>query len=208
MADEGQQELRIILKGDVQGSVEAVADALAKLSTDRVRLSIIHAGVGAITEGDINLAIASKAIVIGFNVRPAGKASTLAEENKIEIRIYSIIYNAVDDVRSAMEGLLPPTLVERSNGKAEVRQVFKVKNVAIAGSYVTSGIIKRAAKVRLLRDGAVIWDGKIAALKRFKDDVKDVAEGFECGISLDGWADVKEQDIIECYEIDEVKQKL
>jgi translation initiation factor IF-2 len=208
MADEGQQELRIILKGDVQGSVEAVADALAKLSTDRVRLSIIHAAVGAITEGDINLAIASKAIVIGFNVRPAGKASALAEENKVEIRIYSIIYNAVDDVRGAMEGLLPPTLVERSNGKAEVRQVFKVKNVAVAGCYVISGIIKRSAKMRVLREGNVIWDGKIAALKRFKDDVKDVAEGFECGISLDGFNDTKELDIIECYEIDEVKQKL
>jgi len=208
MADEGQQELRIILKGDVQGSVEAVADALVKLSTDRVRLSIIHAGVGAITEGDINLAIASKAIVIGFNVRPAGKASALAEENKVEIRIYSIIYNAVDDVRGAMEGLLPPTLVERVNGRAEVRQVFKVKNVAVAGCYVVSGIIKRSAKVRLLRDGQVLWDGKVAALKRFKDDVKDVAEGFECGISLDGMNDAKELDIIECYEIDEVKQKL
>jgi translation initiation factor IF-2 len=208
MADEGQQELRIILKGDVQGSVEAVADALAKLSTERVRLSIIHAAVGAITEGDINLAIASKAIVIGFNVRPAGKASALAEENKVEIRIYSIIYNAVDDVRGAMEGLLPPTLVERSNGKAEVRQVFKVKNVAVAGCYVVEGIIKRAAKMRVLRDKAVLWDGKVAALKRFKDDVKDVAEGFECGISLDGFNDLKELDIIECYEIDEVKQKL
>jgi translation initiation factor IF-2 len=208
MADEGQQELRIILKGDVQGSVEAVADALAKLSTDRVRLSIIHAGVGAITEGDINLAIASKAIVIGFNVRPAGKSSALAEENKVEIRLYSIIYNAVDDVRGAMEGLLPPTLVERSNGKADVRQVFKVKNVAVAGCYVIEGIIKRAAKMRLVRDGQVLWDGKVAALKRFKDDVKDVAEGFECGISLDGYQDMKEKDIIECYEIDEVKQKL
>src|ERR1700685_3025163 len=116
MADEGQQELRLIIKGDVQGSVEAVADALAKLSTDRVRLSIIHAAVGAITEGDINLAIASKAIVIGFNVRPAGKSSALAEENKVEIRIYSIIYNAVDDVKNAMEGLLPPTLIEKKNG--------------------------------------------------------------------------------------------
>jgi len=208
MADEGQQELRIILKGDVQGSVEAVADALAKLSTDRVRLSIIHAAVGAITEGDINLAIASKAIVIGFNVRPAGKSSALAEENKVEIRLYSIIYNAVDDVRGAMEGLLPPTLVERSNGKAEVRQVFKVKNVAVAGCYVIAGIIKRSAKMRLLRDNAVLWEGKVAALKRFKDDVKDVAEGFECGISLDGFNDMKEKDIIECYEIDEVKQKL
>jgi translation initiation factor IF-2 len=208
MADEGQQELRIILKGDVQGSVEAVADALVKLSTERVRLSIIHAAVGAITEGDVNLAIASKAIVIGFNVRPAGKSTALAEENKVEIRLYSIIYNAVDDVKGAMEGLLPPTLVERSNGKAEVRQVFKVKNVAVAGCYVVSGIIKRAAKMRLLRGTEVLWEGKVAALKRFKDDVKDVAEGFECGISLDGYNDMKELDIIECYEIDEVKQKL
>jgi len=208
MADEGQQELRIILKGDVQGSVEAVADALVKLSTERVRLSIIHAAVGAITEGDVNLAIASKAIVIGFNVRPAGKSTALADENKVEIRLYSIIYNAVDDVKGAMEGLLPPTLVERSNGKAEVRQVFKVKNVAVAGCYVVAGIIKRSAKMRLLRGTEVLWEGKVAALKRFKDDVKDVAEGFECGISLDGYNDMKELDIIECYEIDEVKQKL
>ena len=208
MADENQQELRLIIKGDVQGSVEAVADALAKLSTDRVRLSIIHAAVGAITEGDINLAIASKAVVIGFNVRPAGKSSALAEENKVEIRLYSIIYNAVDDVRGAMEGLLPPTLIEKSNGKAEVRQVFKVKNVAVAGCYVIDGIIKRSAKMRLLRENAVLWEGKVAALKRFKDDVKDVAEGFECGISLDGFNDMKEKDIIECYEIEEVKQKL
>jgi len=208
MADEGQQELRLIIKGDVQGSVEAVADALAKLSTDRVRLSIIHAAVGAITEGDINLAIAAKAVVIGFNVRPAGKSTALAEENKVEIRLYSIIYNAIDDVRGAMEGLLPPTLIEKSNGKAEVRQVFKVKNVAVAGCYVVSGIIKRSAKMRLLRDNAILWDGKVAALKRFKDDVKDVAEGFECGISLDGFNDMKELDIIECYEIEEVKQKL
>jgi len=208
MADEGQQELRIILKGDVQGSVEAVADALAKLSTDRVRLSIIHAAVGAITEGDINLAIASKAIVIGFNVRPAGKSSALAEENKVEIRLYSIIYNAIDDVRSAMEGLLPPTLVEKSNGKAEVRQIFKVRNVAVAGCYVIQGAIKRTAKARLLRDNAVVWDGKLAALKRFKDDVKDVQEGFECGISLDGFNELKDKDLIESYEIEEVKQKL
>jgi translation initiation factor IF-2 len=208
MADESQQELRIILKGDVQGSVEAVADALVKLSTDRVRLSIIHAAVGAITEGDVNLAIASRAIVIGFNVRPAGKSTALAEENKVEIRLYSIIYNAIDDVKGAMEGLLPPTLVERSNGKAEIRQVFKVKNVAVAGCYVVGGVIKRSAKMRLLRGTEVLWEGKVAALKRFKDDVKDVAEGFECGISLDGYNDMKELDIIECYEIDEVKQKL
>jgi translation initiation factor IF-2 len=208
IADSDLQELRVIIKGDVQGSVEAVADALAKLSTDRVKLAIIHAGVGAITEGDINLAIAAKAILIGFNVRPAGKASSLAEENKIEIRLYSIIYNAVDDVKNAMEGLLPPTLIEKTNGKAEVRMIFKVKGVAVAGCHVIDGLMKRAGKARLLRDGAVVWEGKMAALKRFKEDVKDVAEGFECGISLDGFNDLKEKDIIECYEIEEVKQKL
>ena len=208
MADASQQELRVIIKGDVQGSIEAVADALAKLSTDRVRLAIIHAGVGAITEGDVNLAIAAKAIVLGFNVRPAGKASALAEENKIEIRIYSIIYNAIDDVKSAMEGLLPPTLVEKMSGKAEVRQVFKVRGVAVAGCYVIEGGVKRSGKARLVRDGSVVFEGKIDALKRFKDDVKDVQEGFECGISLDGYNDLKEKDIIESFEIEEVKQRL
>ncbi|HWL87272.1 MAG TPA: translation initiation factor IF-2, partial [Polyangiaceae bacterium] len=208
MADSSQQELRVIVKGDVQGSVEAVADALGKLSTDRVRLAIIHAGVGAITEGDINLAIAAKAIVIGFNVRPAGKASSLAEENKIEIRLYSIIYNAIEDVRNAMEGLLPPTLVEKTHGQAEVRQIFKVKGTVVAGSYVTEGTIKRTNKARIIREGVVVWDGKLDALKRFKEDVKEVERGFECGLSFDGYGDIKEKDIVESYEIEEIKQKL
>ena len=208
MADSNQQELRIIIKGDVQGSVEAVAEALTKLSTEKVKLSVIHAGVGAITEGDINLAIASKAIVIGFNVRPAGKATAHAEENKIEIRQYTIIYNAVDDVRSAMEGLLPATLIEKKLGQAEVRQIFKIKGSVVAGCYVTQGKVLRGGQARLLRDNAVQWEGKMAALKRFKDDVKDVAEGFECGITLDGFSDLKEKDIIESYEIEEVKQRL
>jgi len=206
--DKDQQELRVVVKGDVQGSVEALADALAKLSTEKVKLSIIHAGVGAITEGDVNLAIAAKAIVIGFNARPAGKAASLAEEAKVEIRQYSIIYNALDDVRSAMEGLLPATLVEKTQGKAEVRQVFKIRGQAVAGSYVIEGLFKRAGMARVIRDGAVIWTGKVSALKRFKDDVKDVAEGFECGISLDGFSDLKEKDILESFEIEEVKQKL
>ena len=208
IADSDQQELRLVIKGDVQGSVEAVADTLAKLSTEKVKLSIVHAGVGAITEGDVNLAIAAKAILIGFNVRPAGKSSALAEENKIEIRLYSIIYNAIDDVRSAMEGLLPPTLIEKPHGKAEVRQVFKIKGVVVAGCYLIEGQLKRTANARLLREGNVVWEGKLAALKRFKDDVKDVQEGFECGISLDGYSDLKEKDIIQGYEIEEVKQKL
>jgi translation initiation factor IF-2 len=208
IAESGQQELRVIIKGDVQGSVEALADAMAKLSTEKVRLSAIHAAVGAITEGDVNLAIASKALIVGFNVRPAGKASALAEENKIEIRLYSIIYNALEDVKGAMEGLLPPTLVEKQNGKAEVRQIFRVKGTAVAGSYVTEGKILRNGKVRLLRDGAVLWEGKISSLKRFKDDAREVLEGFECGISLDGFNDIKEKDVLECYEVEEIKQRL
>ena len=207
LSETDQRDLRLIIKGDVQGSVEAVADALAKLSTDRVKCSIIHAGVGAITEGDINLAIAAKAIVIGFNVRPAGKASALAEENQIEIRTYSIIYNAVDDVRSAMEGLLPATLVEKVNGRAEVRQIFKIKNQVIGGSYVVQGTVKRGP-VRVIRGTEVLHTGKTSALKRFKDDVKEVAEGFECGISVEGWTDLKELDILESFDIEEVKQKL
>ncbi|MEO8878041.1 MAG: translation initiation factor IF-2, partial [Polyangiaceae bacterium] len=208
IADSGMQELRLIIKGDVQGSVEAVADTLAKLSTDKVKLSIVHAGVGAITEGDVNLGIASKALIIGFNVRPAGKASALADENKIEIRLYTIIYQAIDDVRNAMEGLLPATLVEKMNGKAEVRQVFKIKGQIVAGSYIIEGLFKRAGNSRVVRDGNTVFTGKVAALKRFKDDVKDVAEGFECGITLEGFSDLKEKDIIENYDIEEVKQKL
>jgi translation initiation factor IF-2 len=208
IAESGQQELRVIVKGDVQGSVEAVAEALSKLSGEKVKLAIIHAAVGAITEGDINLAIASRAIVVGFNVRPAGKASTLAEENKIEIRLYSIIYNAIEDVKSAMEGLLPPTLVEKQHGKAEVRQLFKVKGVAVAGCHVTEGKIARTGQIRLVRDGVVVWDGKIGSLKRFKDDAREVVAGFDCGISLENYNDVKEKDVLECYEVEEIKQKL
>ncbi len=208
IAESGQQELRVIIKGDVQGSVEALADAMVKLTTEKARLSIIHAAVGAITEGDVNLAIASRAIVIGFNVRPAGKASSLAEENKIEIRLYSIIYNALEDVRGAMEGLLPPTLVEKRHGKAEVRQIFKVKGTAVAGCYVTEGKIVRSGKMRLMRDGATLWDGKIESLKRFKDDAREVPEGMECGISLEGYNDLKEKDVLESYEVEEIKQKL
>jgi translation initiation factor IF-2 len=208
IAESDQQELRVIIKGDVQGSVEALADALAKLSGEKVRLAIIHAAVGAITEGDVNLAIAARAIIIGFNVRPAGKASTLAEEAKIEIRLYSIIYDTLEDVRNAMEGLLPPTLVEKHYGNAEVRQIFKVKGIAVAGCYVTEGKIVRAAKLRLLRENNVVWDGKISSLKRFKDDAREVAEGFECGISLENFNDLKEKDVLESYDVEEIKQKL
>jgi translation initiation factor IF-2 len=208
MQSADQQELRVIVKTDVQGSLEAVASAFNKLSTDRVKLTIIHGGVGAITEGDVNLAIASKAILIGFNVRPAGKSSALAEENKVEIRLYSIIYGAVDDVKAAMEGLLPTTKVEKPSGKAEVRAIFKIRGVIVAGSMVVSGKILRGGHARLMRDGQNIWEGKVAALKRFKEDVKEVSEGFECGISLDGYSEMKEKDIIESFEIEEIKQRL
>jgi translation initiation factor IF-2 len=209
MAEADQLELRLVIKADVQGSVEAVADALAKLSTDKVRVAIIHAGVGAITEGDINLAVASKAIVIGFGVRPAGKAAALAESEGVEIRLYNIIYNAVDDVRKAMAGLLAPTLVEKALGKAEVRQVFKVGKVgAIAGCMVTDGSIKRSGRARVVRDAVQVWEGKIGGLRRFKDDVGHVEHGMECGIMLDGFADVKPADFIECYEIEEVAATL
>ncbi|HVH40686.1 MAG TPA: translation initiation factor IF-2, partial [Labilithrix sp.] len=203
-----QQELRVIVKADVHGSVEALNSAFNKLSGDKVKLQIVHSGVGAITEGDVNLAIAAKAILIGFNVRPAGKAAGHAEENKVEIRTYSIIYDAVDDVRSAMEGLLPTTKVEKLSGKAEVRQVFKIRGIVVAGCYVIQGKIGRGNHARLMRDNAMVWEGKLDALKRFKDDVKEVAEGFECGISLDGYNDVKDKDIIESFEIEEIKQRL
>ncbi|MDP9037019.1 MAG: translation initiation factor IF-2 [Myxococcota bacterium] len=208
IAESGLQELRVIIKGDVQGSVEALADAMAKLSGEKVKLAVIHAAAGAITEGDVNLAIASKAILVGFNVRPAGKAASLAEENKIEIRLYSIIYNALEDVKSAMEGLLPPTLVQKQDGKAEVRQIFKVKGTAVAGCHVIEGKIVRNGKVRLVREDLVVWDGKIGSLKRFKDDAREVLEGFECGISLDGYNDIREKDVLECYEVEEIKQRL
>jgi translation initiation factor IF-2 len=209
MAEADQLELRLVIKADVQGSVEAVADALAKLSTEKVRVAIIHAGVGGITEGDVNLAVASKAIVIGFGVRPAGKAAGLAETEGVEIRLYNIIYNAVDDVKKAMAGLLAPTLVEKALGKAEVRQTFRVGKVgAIAGCMVTEGSIKRSGKVRLVRDAVQVWEGKIGGLRRFKDDVSHVEHGMECGIMLDGYSDLKPADIIECYEIEEVAATL
>jgi translation initiation factor IF-2 len=204
-----QLELKLIVKGDVQGSVEAVVHALSKLSAQKVKVTIVNSAVGGITEGDVNLAVASKAIIVGFNVRPAGKASMHAESEGVSIRLYNIIYNAVDDIRAAMENLLPATKVEKSLGKAEVRQVFRItKGGTICGCMVLSGLIKRTGEARLVRDGAVVWTGKLSGLRRFKDDVKEVAEGFECGISLDGYNDAKEGDVVESYEIEEIKTKL
>ena len=209
LQQEGQLELKLIIKGDVQGSVEAVASALQKLTTPKVKVTIVQAAVGGITEGDVNLAIASRAIIVGFNVRPAGKAAALAENGGIEIRPYNIIYNAVDDIRAAMEGLLPTTKIEKELGKADVRVVFRISKVGVvAGCYVTSGSVKRGSDARLVRDSVIVWNGKISSLRRVKEDVKEVAEGTECGISLDNYSDIKEGDIIESFEIEEVKTKL
>ncbi len=203
------KELKVIVKADVQGSAEAVSDTLSKLSTDACRLIVIHSGVGGITETDISLASASDAIVLGFNVRPAPKATQLAESEGVDIRLYNVIYDAVNDIKSAMEGLLAPTLKEEDLGRAEVREVFNVTKVGtIAGSYVVSGKIVRNAHARLLRDDVVIWTGKLASLRRFKDDVREVANNYECGIGLENYNDIKPGDVIEVYEIKEVKATL
>ena len=203
------EELAVIIKADVQGSVEAVRDALEKLSTDACRLNVIHTGVGGISESDVTLATASNAIVLGFNVRPEVKARTLAESEQVDIRLYSVIYDAVNDIRDAMEGLLAPTLKERDLGRVEVRETFHVSRVGtIAGCYVLEGKIIRNAQTRLVRDNVVVWEGKLSSLKRFKDDVKEVSSGYECGIGLENYNDIKVGDIIEVFEMEEIKTSL
>lgn len=202
------KELNIIVKADVQGSVEAVRQSIEKLSNEEVSVRVIHGGVGAITESDIMLASASNAIVIGFNVRPSTGANSLVEREKVDMRTYRIIYEAIEDIEKAMKGMLEPEYVEEELGKAEVRMPFKVPNAGmIAGSYVTNGKILRNAKARLVRDGIVVYDGTIDSLRRFKDDVKEVATGYECGIGLTNFNDIKEGDIIEAYVIKEVERK-
>jgi translation initiation factor IF-2 len=203
------KDLNAIVKGDVQGSVEAVAESLRKLSTAAIRLNVLHASVGAITETDVNLASASNAIILGFNVRPEVKAAALAEKEGVDVRLYNIIYDAVDDIKKAMEGLLEPTFKEKFLGRAEIRETFSVpKHGMVAGSYVTDGKIVRNAQVRLLRDNMVVFEGKLSSLRRFKDDVKDVATGYECGISLENYNDIKIGDIIECFEMEKFAGKL
>jgi translation initiation factor IF-2 len=195
------KELRVVLKADVQGSVEALTEALSRMSTDEVKLRVIHGSVGGITESDILLAAASNAIVIGFNVRPESKAAALATKEGVDVRLYTIIYEAVADVRAAMEGMLEPVFREQVQGRVEVRQVFNIQGVgAVAGCYVTEGKIQRGNLVRLLRDHVVVHEGKLASLKRFKDDVREVAAGYECGLGLDGYQDIKQGDVIEAFE--------
>ena len=203
------QELNIIIKADVDGSVEALSDSLQKLSTDEIQVNIILKGVGAITESDVLLASASDAIIIGFNVRPAGNAGSLADKEEIDIRTYSIIYDAINDIKDAMEGLLSPELKEEITGNAEIRETFKISKIGtIAGCMVTSGKIYRKSKIRLIRDGIVIHTGELEALKRFKDDVKEVSKGYDCGMQLKGYNDIQIGDIIEAYQEVEVKKTL
>jgi translation initiation factor IF-2 len=210
LAQEGAvKELNLVLKGDVSGSVEAVEDEIAKLPQSEVSVNIIRRGVGGINESDVMLAAASDAVILAFNVRPVGDARALAEREGVEIRSYSVIYRAIEELRSAMQGMLVPDEVEEALGSAEVRQIFRASRVGtIAGSHVTEGRITRGSKVRLVRDGTVIWDGEIASLRRFNDDVREVAAGFECGIVLQNYADVKEGDVLETYTTRQVEREL
>jgi translation initiation factor IF-2 len=203
------KELNIIIKGDVDGSVEALADSFSKLSTEEIEIKIIHKGVGAITETDVMLASASDAIIIGFNVRPAGNAKQLADKEEIDIRNYSIIYDAIDDLKDAMEGMLSPEMKEEITGTAEIRETFKISKVGtIAGCMVTDGKIFRNSRIRIIREGVVIFTGELTALKRFKDDVKEVSKGYDCGIQIKNYNDIEQLDIIEAFQEVEVKKKL
>ncbi len=203
------QELNIILKGDVDGSVEALTDSFQKLSTEEIQVNIIHKGVGAITESDVLLATASDAIIIGFNVRPMGNARQIADKEEIDIRMYSIIYDAINDLKDAMEGMLSPELKEEITGTAEIRELFKVSKIGtIAGCMVTNGKIYRNSGIRLIRDGVVVYTGELASLKRFKDDVKEVSKGYDCGLQIKNYNDIKEGDVLEAFQEVEVKKKL
>jgi translation initiation factor IF-2 len=205
----GVKDLNLILKGDVGGSVEVLADSLQRMSTEKVRVRVIHSGVGAITESDILLASASNAVVIGFNVRPERKAQELADQEKVEVRLHSIIYELQDQMTKAMFGLLEPVFKEVYAGRAEVLNVFKITKVGqIAGCTVRDGLIKRDNQVRVLREGAEVWKGKIASLKRFKDDVSEVRSGMECGIDLAGFKDIRVGDMIEAFTTEKIAAEL
>jgi translation initiation factor IF-2 len=203
------QELNLVIKADVAGSLEALADEVAKLPQQQVTVNIVHDGVGGINESDVMLASASNGIVIGFNVRPVQDAAEIARREGVEIRTYNVIYNIVEELRSAMEGLLAPEEVEATIGTAEVRQTFRASRVGtIAGSYVRDGVMRRGAAVRLVREGTVIWTGRIGSLRRFQEDAREVAAGFECGIVLEGYQDVKEGDVLEAFETRQVEREL
>ena len=202
-------ELNVIVKGDVDGSIEALSDALIKLSTEEIQINVIHKAVGQISESDIMLAAASNAIIIGFQVRPSSEARKIAEREEVDIRLYSIIYDAIEELKDAMEGLLSPDIKEEITATLEIRETFNITKVGtIAGCIVKEGKIKRNNKIRLIRDGIVVYTGQLASLKRMKDDVKEVGNGFECGLNLANYNDIKVGDIVESYEEVEVKKSL
>jgi translation initiation factor IF-2 len=201
--------LNIILKTDVQGSIEAISDALLKLSTQEIKVNIVRSGIGAVVDSDVLLASASNGIIIGFNVRPTLQAKSIAEREGVDIRFYNIIYNAIDDVKKAMVGMLEPVYEEKIIGHAQVRQTFQVPKIGvIAGSYITDGSVIRNAKARLLRDNVVVYTGKISSLRRFKEDAKEVSSGYECGIGLENFNDLKIDDVIEAYQMEEKTPEL
>jgi translation initiation factor IF-2 len=208
--EEGKvKDLNLIVKADVQGSIEALSDSLAKLSTGEVKINIVHSATGTITESDISLATVSNAIVIGFGVRPSAKVHDLAKEEKVDMRFYDIIYDVMKDIKDAMVGLMSSTFQERVLGRAEVRDTFVIpKRGTVAGCFITDGKIERGRQIRILREGVIKYDGKISSLRRFKDDVKEVATGYECGIGVENYNDIKVGDVMECYIIDEIKPTL
>jgi translation initiation factor IF-2 len=209
MGEGGKKTLALLIKADVQGSQEALAHALNGLSNDEVKVSVVHAGVGGITESDVNLALASRAVIIGFNARADATARKLIESSGVDARYYNVIYDAVEEVKAALTGLLPPERKESIIGMVEVRQVFRISKIGtVAGCYVQEGMVKRNAQVRVLRDSVVIHSGEIDSLKRFKDDVREVKAGFECGMSLKTFQDLKEGDQFEVFEILEVARTL
>ena len=209
-AQQGERaELNLVVKADVAGSLEALADEIAKLPQDQIIVNVIHDAVGGINESDVMLASASDAVIIGFNVRPVGEARQVAAREGVEIRTYSVIYKVIEELRQAMEGLLEPEEVESTVATVEVRATFKASRVGtIAGCMVTEGTVTRGAKTRLVRDGTIIYDGRIGSLRRFKDDVREVTSGMECGIVLENYADVKEGDVLEVYEVNQVEREL
>jgi translation initiation factor IF-2 len=209
MGGEEAQTLALIIKADVQGSYEALQQALSQLSTPEVKVNIVHAAVGGITESDVNLALASKAVIIGFNARADAQARKLAETAGVQIRYYNIIYEAVDEVKAALSGMLAPERKENQLGLVEVREVYRISKVGtVAGCYVLEGVVRRGAKIRVLRDNVVVHDGELDSLKRFKDDVREVKAGFECGLSVKNYNEVQKGDQLEVYEIVEVARTL
>ncbi len=207
--EEGElKDLNLIVKADVQGSIEALKDALDKMDQTEVRINVIHSAVGGITESDVMLADTSDAIIIGFNVRPEPKAKALAEKEHVDIRLYRVIYQAIEEINAARVGMLAPDFVEEDTGRAEVRELFRVpKAGVIAGCYVQDGEINRDDQVRIVRDSTVVYEGKMASLRRFKEDVKSVKSGYECGIGIEGFQDLKEGDVIEGFKVIEVARE-